>query len=502
MEFTKWWEDPNLIHKQLAGVFEGGGAKGLAYSGALQALHQRHIWFDAVAGASAGAITALLIAAGLTPMQITDYSDKLLLEIKPKTGIGGFWRLRAGKGYYKKEVIRAALQSVLEPLRDGNDEITFARLYAITGIELNIVCADISTNLIVVFNHITTPKCQVIDTALASSSIPFAFRSSMLGALDDSPGDEELTDKEKVDHHFWHRTIVDGGVSSNFPLFVFQDRAFRKYMHHPNPEPRADVIGFVLKKESDATASLYDVYKNSEFNDYPYKGLFYKGVEKMKNKKSKDDPSPTKRSALRKILDFILTVVFGTTRMITAVHLRRKHSPDALRWKETETRWVNYYVKSLSGTLGFLHAPFFFILLTLGIVIGSRMVLEQISLEPPSGPDVDAMDYLSQFVYGPLIALSFVVLLFIVWTLFLANMFTLIPTRRLLYGLARTYVKGAFAVPWVALMDNVICLPIPDELSVLNFNPGPELKSKTIDAARTATLNKLDTLYPEMPGAP
>lgn len=46
------------------GAFEGGGAKGLAYLGALHAAAHCGIWFKRVAGTSAGSITAALIAAG------------------------------------------------------------------------------------------------------------------------------------------------------------------------------------------------------------------------------------------------------------------------------------------------------------------------------------------------------------------------------------------------------------------------------------------------------
>jgi NTE family protein len=48
------------------GVFEGGGAKGYAHVGALQALETRGIELEAVAGSSIGAVIALLIAAGFT----------------------------------------------------------------------------------------------------------------------------------------------------------------------------------------------------------------------------------------------------------------------------------------------------------------------------------------------------------------------------------------------------------------------------------------------------
>ena len=44
------------------GIFEGGGVKGLAHIGALAAAQQRGVNFTGVAGTSAGAIVAALIA--------------------------------------------------------------------------------------------------------------------------------------------------------------------------------------------------------------------------------------------------------------------------------------------------------------------------------------------------------------------------------------------------------------------------------------------------------
>lgn len=49
---------------QVFGIFEGGGAKGLAHVGAIAAAQELGVQFVGVAGASAGAIVASLIAVG------------------------------------------------------------------------------------------------------------------------------------------------------------------------------------------------------------------------------------------------------------------------------------------------------------------------------------------------------------------------------------------------------------------------------------------------------
>jgi len=71
-------------------VFEGGGGKGNAYLGAIQALQEVNVLplhkhelneklqVKGVAGASAGAITALMVALGLTSDDIEFESTKTL----------------------------------------------------------------------------------------------------------------------------------------------------------------------------------------------------------------------------------------------------------------------------------------------------------------------------------------------------------------------------------------------------------------------------------------
>jgi NTE family protein len=54
-------------------VFEGGGVKGVAYVGALKELEKRDILanIERIGGTSAGAINAVLLAAGYTPTETT-----------------------------------------------------------------------------------------------------------------------------------------------------------------------------------------------------------------------------------------------------------------------------------------------------------------------------------------------------------------------------------------------------------------------------------------------
>ena len=81
-----WWQEEGWNH-DWRGVFQGGGAKGVAYVGALKAFAARRQWFREVAGASAGAITGALIAAGYTPNDMVGLSRSLLNSLRPATWV-------------------------------------------------------------------------------------------------------------------------------------------------------------------------------------------------------------------------------------------------------------------------------------------------------------------------------------------------------------------------------------------------------------------------------
>lgn len=269
---TRWWTG---FDHQVFGVFEGGGAKGVAYSGALHALYERHTWFKGVAGASAGAITAVLVAAGYTPDEIDTLIPTALSGLKPKTSLGGILKLRGRGGYFDERPLRRLLESlltakvtgkqcqppelessVLERLSEfqrrlgvadgsgwagsvfnGDPEpqfITFQELYEANGIELTIVAADITNRRLFAFNHIRTPNCQVTEAVLASAAIPMLFRSPRI---------------QTFGHGARTCTMVDGGVWANYPDFVFNDPSFRSFSGLPPLGPESVVIGFVLEQD-------------------------------------------------------------------------------------------------------------------------------------------------------------------------------------------------------------------------------------------------------------
>lgn len=82
------------MHK-LGLVLSGGGAKGFAHLGVLQALHENHITFNAYSGTSAGAIVAAFLANNIKPYHaFTELNSKNVFDFgKIHLPIDGFLSL-------------------------------------------------------------------------------------------------------------------------------------------------------------------------------------------------------------------------------------------------------------------------------------------------------------------------------------------------------------------------------------------------------------------------
>ena len=239
-----WYGRPGAIEHLFYGVFEGGGAKGVAYSGALLAMAESKCWFRAVAGASAGAITASLVASGLPPEAMEGLTEEALELVR--TGIwAGLRRLRKTTGYFQSDGLRTWLNKTFtEQVQKSGatpaEDVTFAELHAATGIELNVVATDLSLRPQVIFSHIETPNCAIADAVVASSSIPYAFPSRLLQVAEGEGGD-------RLSLH----TMVDGGVWSNFPIHIFEDKTFRKSQGREPEEIELDrLLGFLLHEHA------------------------------------------------------------------------------------------------------------------------------------------------------------------------------------------------------------------------------------------------------------
>jgi NTE family protein len=187
-------------------VFEGGGVKGIAIVGAVHAVEQFGFQFNEVAGTSSGSIIASLLAAGYTSDQLKQIiiSTPFQQFIKSSTQwLGPSLRLLFKKGLYSGD----PLENWIYELLAKKGIYTFADL---PPQKLRIIASDISGGRIVVLPddlplYNLDPAHFLVSRAVRmSASIPYFFEPVRIRRTKAPP-----------------IYIVDGGVLSNFPLWIF-----------------------------------------------------------------------------------------------------------------------------------------------------------------------------------------------------------------------------------------------------------------------------------------
>lgn len=201
-------------------VFEGGGVKGIALAGAVDAAQRKGFEFEQVAGTSSGAIIAAFLAAGYTGEEmkrmILDMPFRNFLRRSPIYNmkiIGPAARLFLKKGLYSGEVFEYwVLQKLASKgIRSFGD---------LRKGQLRIVASDISQGKLLVLpddiaQYGIDPNRFLISKAVRmSTSIPYFFDPVLIR----KPLQPNVRRKP---FHFQYIYIVDGGLLSNFPLWLF-----------------------------------------------------------------------------------------------------------------------------------------------------------------------------------------------------------------------------------------------------------------------------------------
>lgn len=204
-------------------VFEGGGVKGIAYAGAMQALEKQGVLpnIKRVGGTSAGAINAVLLATGYTPEETRD----VLAAMNFRNFMDDSWgvirdakRLIKKYGWYKGDYFRTWIAKIIDD-KINQSKATFGDFKKLGLLDLYLVGTNISTGFSEVFSAEHTPDMCVADAARISMSLPLFFT-----AIRNS--------KDEI--------YVDGGVLRNYPIKLF-DRS--KYIErgmkrkHANTAP-------------------------------------------------------------------------------------------------------------------------------------------------------------------------------------------------------------------------------------------------------------------------
>jgi NTE family protein len=220
-------------------VFEGGGVRGIAYTGALQILDSAKILsgVERVGGTSVGAIQAALIAIGYSPTE----TAQLLSSVPFKEfNDGSLWRayskLKRRYGIYKGEKLSNWLGELIEK-KTGNASLTFKQLHELKDKnnykDLYVTGTDISYRRQRIFSHETYPDMCIRDAVRISACIPFYFEPVAM----DSVGNIL---KRPYDTTVQYHLMLDGGVLDNYPITMFDSAG----------EKNKQTLGIMLEKPS------------------------------------------------------------------------------------------------------------------------------------------------------------------------------------------------------------------------------------------------------------
>jgi hypothetical protein len=154
-------------------VWEGGGAKGVAYARIPKALEKmgelKNI--KRVAGSSCGSIMALFFALGYTPAQI----DKTITELDLKKFTGGnLLRLLWVGGWSSGKKLAEWLRWKIR-LKTGNENTTFQQLFEKRGIYLIVTGTNLTDKRTEYFSYKTTPDMELWKAVRISCALPLAF---------------------------------------------------------------------------------------------------------------------------------------------------------------------------------------------------------------------------------------------------------------------------------------------------------------------------------------
>ncbi len=160
-------------------VLSGGGARGFAHLGVIQALHEEGIFPDVVSGTSAGALAGVLYADGFSPEEILKLMNSgsrldFMRPAMPREGL-------------------LQINGIIKILKSNLKATTFEKL----KIPLFVAATDLNNGKSVYFS-----KGDLIDPVIASASIPVLFQPVKINNI----------------------SYVDGGVLDNLPVYPVQTK--------------------------------------------------------------------------------------------------------------------------------------------------------------------------------------------------------------------------------------------------------------------------------------
>ena len=194
--------------------FSGGGMCGVAYLGGLIELYQdehkhwtKHLnTLKGCSGCSIGAITAVIVAAGVSPWDLSKLMLQLDLSTVAKvpgsgnmTLFGSVAKIMTQGAVNKQKPLQNLVKSLfVRTMGESGPNLTFENFKARYNRDIVIVAFNITKSSTKVFSLKNTPHDNVMDAVIASMSIPYLF--------------DTFLHKESGD------ILCDGGVMECLPL--------------------------------------------------------------------------------------------------------------------------------------------------------------------------------------------------------------------------------------------------------------------------------------------
>lgn len=245
-------------------VFEGGGAKGIVFCGAVEEFERRGHTMKRLVGTSAGSMTATVLAAGANAAQLREaiferaldgrsmfttlqdvpayFTDdevqrslfagllaridlpfvpdsveshvdrSLLAQLLTFPSFRQVFSLIERGGFYEGAGMLRWIERHLEGLSPGLARATFEQFAEQTERDLSIIVSNTTAQSLMVLNRRTSPRCPVSWAVRMSMSIPFVWQEVLWRREWGAYLGQDVTG----------HTIVDGGVLSNFPMNLLE----------------------------------------------------------------------------------------------------------------------------------------------------------------------------------------------------------------------------------------------------------------------------------------
>ncbi|MGQ9863963.1 MAG: patatin-like phospholipase family protein [Bacteroidia bacterium] len=202
-----------LYTQKVAVVLSGGGARGMAHIGVLQALEENHIPIDYILGTSAGAMVGGYYAAGYTPAQMQKFA---LSENRRWLAPGSFLQ----EYTYFSPTSPEAITSIEIPLYIFRSRLLKLPQAVVSDFEINLglnehlagidaVAYHNFDSLLVPYRAIGADLFRRKPVIFRSGSLPIAVRTSISVPVFFAPVSTKT-----------FSNLVDGGVYDNFPVEV------------------------------------------------------------------------------------------------------------------------------------------------------------------------------------------------------------------------------------------------------------------------------------------